>query len=188
MDCGQLRCSMPRDCEVYALRYGYTCVKPVMVYKQTSIWDLTSQFTRTHRGFTWWRSKNVCLYGSVKTKTALIQYWISTWYANWHTMMTSSNGNIFRITAPLCGESPHKDQWRGAVMLSLICAWINRWVNNNEAGDLRRHRAHYDITVMILWYACWDSTANWLWRDALSLQNWKKYCHDVNLFYSKYPP
>ena len=44
---------------------------------------------------------------------------------------------------------PHKGQWRGALMFSLICAWINRWVNNREAGDLRRHRAHYDVIVMI---------------------------------------
>ena len=35
-------------------------------------------------------------------------------------------------------NSPHKDQWRGALMFSLICAWINGWVNNREAGDLRR--------------------------------------------------
>ena len=27
-------------------------------------------------------------------------------------------------------------------------AWINGWVNNREAGDLRRHIAHYDVTVM----------------------------------------
>ena len=45
-------------------------------------------------------------------------------------------------------NSPHKGQWRGALMFSLICAWINGWVNNGEAGDLRRHRAHYDVTVM----------------------------------------
>ena len=32
--------------------------------------------------------------------------------------------------------------------LPLICAWINGWVNNNDAGDLRRHRAHYDVIVM----------------------------------------
>ena len=36
----------------------------------------------------------------------------------------------------------------GALMFSLIYAWINDWVNNREAADLRRHRAHYDITVM----------------------------------------
>ena len=46
-------------------------------------------------------------------------------------------------------NSPHNDQWRGALMFSLICAWINDWVNNREAGDLRRHRAHYDVIVMI---------------------------------------
>ena len=45
-------------------------------------------------------------------------------------------------------NSPHKDQWRGAVMFSLICTRINGWVNNGEAGDWRRHRAHYDVTVM----------------------------------------
>ena len=46
-------------------------------------------------------------------------------------------------------NSPHKGQWRGALMFSLICAWINSWVNNGEAGDLIRHCAHYDVAVMI---------------------------------------
>ena len=32
-------------------------------------------------------------------------------------------------------NSPHKGQWRGALMFSLICVWINGWVNNREAGD-----------------------------------------------------
>ena len=69
-------------------------------------------------------------------------------------MMTSSNGNIFRVTGPLCGEvtgpgdSPHKGQWRGALMFSFICVWINDWVNNREAGDLRRYSGHYDVIVM----------------------------------------
>ena len=44
-------------------------------------------------------------------------------------------------------NSPHKGRWRGAFMFSLICAYINGWVNNGEAGDLRHHRAHYDVTV-----------------------------------------
>ena len=48
--------------------------------------------------------------------------------------------------------SPGKGQWRGALMLSLICAWINRWVNNRKAGDLRRHHDHYDVIVMIVQY------------------------------------
>ena len=133
-------------------------------------------------------------------------------------MMSSSNGNIFRVTGHLCGEftgprgprefptqrpvtrsfdvffdlrlnkrlnkqwwgwwfeTPshplwrhcndlfalylicwlmkarsllsHKGEWLGALMFSLICAWINGWVNNGEAGDFKRHRAHYDAIVM----------------------------------------
>ena len=39
---------------------------------------------------------------------------------------------------------PHKGQWRGA----LIYAWMNDWVNNREAGDLRRQHGHYDVIVM----------------------------------------
>ena len=45
-------------------------------------------------------------------------------------------------------NSPHKGQWRGPLMFSLICAWIDGWVNNGEAGDLRCYRAHYDVIVM----------------------------------------
>ena len=41
-----------------------------------------------------------------------------------------------------------KGQWRGALMFSLICVWINGWVNKREAGDLRRYHAHYDVIVV----------------------------------------
>ena len=69
------------------------------------------------------------------------------------SMMTSSNGNIFRVTGHCAGihrspvNSPYKGQWRGALVFSLICTRINGWVNNREASDLRRHRAHYDVIV-----------------------------------------
>ena len=45
-------------------------------------------------------------------------------------------------------NSPHKGQWRGALVFPLICTRIKGWVNNGEAGDLRRYRAHYDVIVM----------------------------------------
>ena len=45
-------------------------------------------------------------------------------------------------------NSQHKGQWRGALMFNLICARINGWVNNCEASDLRRNRAHHDVIVM----------------------------------------
>ena len=46
-------------------------------------------------------------------------------------------------------NSPHRGQWRGALMFSLICAWMNDWANNRMTGELRRHRGHYDVTVMV---------------------------------------
>ena len=46
-------------------------------------------------------------------------------------------------------DSPHKGQWRGALMFSSISAWTKCWVNNRDAGDLRCHCAQYDVTVMI---------------------------------------
>ena len=65
-------------------------------------------------------------------------------------------------------NSPHKGQWRGAMIFSLIWAWINGWVNKHEAGDEIRHRVHYDVTVMSvmgwvpislkLWYYIADCT------------------------------
>ena len=51
--------------------------------------------------------------------------------------------------SPVPVNSPHKGQWRGALMFSLICVWINGWVNNREAGDWRRHRGHYDVNIMV---------------------------------------
>ena len=45
-------------------------------------------------------------------------------------------------------NSPHKGQWHGALIFSLICAGITGWVNNRKAGDLRRHRAHHHVTVL----------------------------------------
>ena len=47
-------------------------------------------------------------------------------------------------------NSPHEGQWCGALMISLICAWTNGWVNNRDTGDLRRHRVHNDVTEMAL--------------------------------------
>ena len=45
-------------------------------------------------------------------------------------------------------DSPHEGQWRGALMLSLICVWTNGWASSRDAGDLERHRAHYGVTVV----------------------------------------
>ena len=61
-------------------------------------------------------------------------------------------------------NSSHKGQWHGALMFSLIHTWLNGWVNNHEAGDLTRHRIHYDVTVIWFPKFCWsqyDGVINW---------------------------
>ena len=50
--------------------------------------------------------------------------------------------------SPFPAQFPAHSQGRGALMFSLIYVWIKGWINNREAGDLRRYRAHYDVTVM----------------------------------------
>ena len=74
-------------------------------------------------------------------------------------------------------NSPYKGQWRGALIISLIYTWINGWVNIRKAGDLRRHRAHYDVTVMI----CWTNTLQtYVGYEALAEPNmsfWRDFHH-----------
>ena len=72
-----------------------------------------------------------------------------------HRMTTASNGIIFRITGPLCGEfTGHR--WIPRTKASDAELWcflylcLDGWANNCEAGDLRRHHAHYDVIVMDL--------------------------------------
>ena len=74
--------------------------------------------------------------------------------------MTSSNGNIFRVTSPLCGEftGPGEFPAQRPVTQSFDVFFDLRpnkrlgWVNNREAGDLRRHHAHCDVIVMkLMW-------------------------------------
>ena len=67
-------------------------------------------------------------------------------------------------------NSPHKGQWRGALMFSLIRVWINGWVNTREAGDLRCNRAHYDVIVMLAMYAscCITVVLSLIWDASTS--------------------
>ena len=87
---------------------------------------VTSQEIRTRLAFSWWRHQ-------METFSALLAL---------------CAGN----SPPV--NSPHKGQWRGTLMFSLICAWTDGWVNSRDAGDLRPHRVHHDVTVMccvLLW-------------------------------------
>ena len=70
-------------------------------------------------------------------------------------MVISWNGNIFRVTGPLCREfTGHR--WIPLTKASdaelwcflLICTSKNDWANNRDTGDFRCYRTHYDVTVM----------------------------------------
>ena len=81
----------------------------------------------------------------------LDRHYLSTWLR--HQMETFSALLVICAgNSPVTGEFPHKGQWRGVLMFSLICASANGWINKGEAGDLRRHRAHYDVIVMKGWW------------------------------------
>ena len=66
------------------------------------------------------------------------------------SMMTSSNGNIFRVTGPLCGEvtGPGEFPTQRPVTRNFGVFFDLRLNNNRDAGDLRRYRGHYDVIVM----------------------------------------
>ena len=77
------------------------------------------------------------------------------WIYGFDFMVMLSNENIFHITGHCEGnhlslvDSPYKGQWCAALMFSLIWPWTNGWANNRDAGDLRCHHAHCDITVNV---------------------------------------
>ena len=92
-------------------------------------------------------SFNTIVFSACVSCTSILLY---SWWR--HQMETSSALLVICAgNSPATVKSPLKGQWRGALMFSLIWTWINGWVNNREAGDLRRYRAHYDVSVMIVY-------------------------------------
>ena len=68
--------------------------------------------------------------------------------------MTSSDGNIFRVTGPLWRKSTGH-RWIRLTRASeaqlwcfLWSTWMDGWANNRDTGDFSRHRAHYGFTIM----------------------------------------
>ena len=77
--------------------------------------------------------------------------------------------------------SPHKGQWRGALMFSLIYARINGWVNKGEAGDLRRHRSHYPR----IWVQSLTCSITTMQGTLLTIDTWHL-CFHWYIFPSKF--
>ena len=72
---------------------------------------------------------------------------LETWWR--HQMETfSSSLALCAGNSPATGEFPTQRPVTRSFDVFFIYAWINDWVNNRAAGDLRRHRAHQDVIVM----------------------------------------
>ena len=98
-----------------------SCLWPSLTHEPNTTQELSYHCCMTENWLAWWRHQ-------METFSALLAL---------------CAGN-----SPVPVNSPHKGQWRGALMSSFIYAWINDEVNNREAGDLRRQDGHYDVIVM----------------------------------------
>ena len=102
----------------YFLGYTVRCRRGKMQSPHDVISQIILQIRHhgyTFSEFTWWRHQ-------METFSALLA--------------------ICAGNSPVPGEFPTQRQRRGALIFSLICVWINGWVNNRDAGNLRRYRAH----------------------------------------------
>ena len=107
-----------------------------------SLWRQRNVYNDLHRN-----GLSVRIYGIRLTEWPHGHDSLITWWR--HQMETfSALLAICAGNSPVTVNSLHKGQWRGALMFSLICAWMNGSVNSREADDLRRHRPHCDVTVM----------------------------------------
>ena len=112
---------------------GWNWKIPIFVPTEITTWqsigDYTLLFDDNHRGLL---PQKVCRWSTISS------------------MITSSNGNIFLVTGLLCGipltKANDAELW---CSLMLIWAWTNSWPNYGHAGDLRRYRASYYVTVMV---------------------------------------
>ena len=129
---------------------GYVTVAAITYHyvKTTSFW-------RNHVKMTFWRYNDVIITSCVQWGPGTLSthhthcIWKIKALGSWWRHQMETFSALLALCAgnsPVPVNSPHKGQWRGALMFSLICAWI---VNHRKAGDLRRHRAHYDVTVML---------------------------------------
>ena len=149
------------------------CVKHMHILKQ---W---LQCVFKNMVYVWVRQTDMTIWGMLCQKRELMAWWrhqLETFPRYWPFVR-----GIHRTR----WIPTHKGQWHGGLIFSLICAWINSWVNNREAGDLRCHRAHYDVIVMAGASNCmqqylWDViTYHWPSLDTCVWQNipliWRAY-------------
>ena len=101
----------------------FVCIYSMMSYSQEPIENIRQMFWRE-----WWK---VEVHDNVIKWKYVPRYW-----------------PLVRRIHRSSVKSPHRGHWRGVLMFSLIYGWINGWVKNGEAGDLRRHGDHFDVIIM----------------------------------------
>ena len=126
-------------------------------YNKTWLYTCNEHATKLETRTLCWQEQSICLlnlthyYLSKHQQEASLGkiLGIMAW---WHHQMETLSAllTLCMGNSPVLVNSPHKGQWCWALMFSLICASINDWVNNCQAGDLRRHCGHYDVNIMVV--------------------------------------
>ena len=116
---------------IYDLTTGGIRIRPVATNRYT-IWYI----------YVFWVTMRICEF-----KRLCFAAIIASWWR--HQMETfPALLAIYAGNSPVPGEFPVQRPVTRSFDVSLICVWINTWVNNREAGDLRCHHTHYDVIVM----------------------------------------
>ena len=150
----------------------------------TVLWIWLAVSSMTTSWYTWrrWEMRKNYSFLVFKSGKPVMKYTeMGSWDGLRDDLMTSMARSVINLVSPLVWHEaglPHDDviKWkyfprnwpfvRGIQFpaqrpvtrsfgVSLICVWINDWVNNREAGDLRRHRVHYDVIVMMRIVLAW---------------------------------
>ena len=115
-------------------------------------------------------------------------YRMITWRR--HQMERFSALALCEGNLPITGGFPSQRPTTRIFDVSLVCAWTIYWTNNRDAGDLRRHRAHYGVTVKNgclhdvrdASLVCEFSQFLTAWRLVLSMKPWSYIWLEFGLF------
>ena len=149
MACSNAPCAVPGNSTIQI----HNCTLMVC-RKMTKIRYVCVCFLTTHRlASAITRKSTNNWYGSASTEVAMESENVSLFSTWWRHQMETFSAllAICEGNSPVPVNSPHKGQWRGALMFSLISPCWNGWVNNREAADLRRNHAHYDVILMTVY-------------------------------------
>ena len=153
--CTHMHISVTKWCIVgfYIGSFRYLCNKFIIPYAGCGVGYMKGTFTQyTH----------ICIYIYILYAMYLCLFkcqgtpFCLNIYNIWYTKMTSSNGNIFRVTGHLCGEftGPRWIPRTKASDAELSCFFhlrLNKpWSKQSWGWCLRHYRAHYDVIVMYL--------------------------------------